>query len=854
MAAERNPIAMRCPTHRRFCFQPRLGLPPGWRRIALAALLLWQAALLRGQGPLGAHLAVSVVDQKNQAVAGVRIELTRGAEAVASAETGKEGFAEFKDLLYGHYGIAALKEGFEPLRRADLDLSIQSASLEMTLIPVLGRENVEVRATLEPMEQGASAPAEMPAQAARDLPSRPATVSDALPMTPGVVRENGGALAISAGAEHRSAMIVNSADVTDPATGQFGLTVPMDSVEEVDVYQTAYLAEYGRFTAGLVSVATRRGGDKWKWELNDPLPEFRIRSWHLRGLKDATPRLNFEGPLLTSKLNISEGVEYEVRRTAVYTLPFPYNQKKQEGFNSFTQLDWAASAKQWVTATVHLAPERLGFVNMDYFNPQPTAPDASTHNYTGTVAHHLAIFGGVFENTFSMTRFDASVWGQGPADLIVTPSGNLGNYFAQTSRDAKRFSGTSNYSFVPIEILGTHNLKIGVYAAGSTETGEVAEHPIEILDASGQLTEQIAFPRTHQFQISDTEYAAFAQDHWIVSPRLALDLGVRTESQQVSGAVRVALRSGVSWRPFSGAGAVVRAGFGLFYDRVPLNVYCFNKYPDRVITMYDDGVVSAGPFLYLNTLGQSKVKSPFVRQQPIDGNFSPRSAIWSVQVEQPLARSVKLRLGYMRNDAAGLVLLDTVAPDPVTNTGAYLLEGAGESRYWQLEATTRVGLSEGRQLFFSYVRSHANGDLNDFEKYLGAYPVPVIRDNRSATLSADLPNRFLAWGSLQLPWKAVIYPMLEYRNGFPYIVTDAAQNYVGIPNQDRFPNFFSLDSRLSKDIQVSKKYAVRLSLSAFNLSNHFNPEAVHSNVADPAYGYFFGHRGRRFTVDFDFLY
>jgi hypothetical protein len=29
---------------------------------------------------------------------------------------------------------------------------------------------------------------------------------------------------------------------------------------------------------------------------------------------------------------------------------------------------------------------------------------------------------------------------------------------------------------------------------------------------------------------------------------------------------------------------------------------------------------------------------------------------------------------------------------------------------------------------------------------------------------------------------------------------------------------------------------------------------VHANTADPAYGYFFGHRGRRFTVDFDFLF
>jgi len=95
---------------------------------------------------------------------------------------------------------------------------------------------------------------------------------------------------------------------------------------------------------------------------------------------------------------------------------------------------------------------------------------------------------------------------------------------------------------------------------------------------------------------------------------------------------------------------------------------------------------------------------------------------------------------------------------------------------------------------------------------------------------------------------------VEYRSGFPYVQTDAAQDYVGVPNSLRFPRFLSVDSRVSKDIQVSSEYAVRLSVSAFNLTNHFNPEAVHSNVADPASGYFFGHRGRRFTLDFDVLF
>lgn len=74
------------------------------------------------------------------------------------------------------------------------------------------------------------------------------------------------------------------------------------------------------------------------------------------------------------------------------------------------------------------------------------------------------------------------------------------------------------------------------------------------------------------------------------------------------------------------------------------------------------------------------------------------------------------------------------------------------------------------------------------------------------------------------------------------------------PPEQRYPNFISVDSRFSKDIKVNAKYTVRLSVSAYNLTNHFNPEAIHSNIADPAYGLFFGQRGRRFTADFDILF
>ena len=825
-------------------------------RWILILLLLCYAAVCFGQTPAGPRVDISVHNQAGSPVAGVQVQIRDGQQIVAAATTDQLGRAAIAQLKSGRYRVTATHDNFEPFQR-DVDLTAgESVSLDLTLVPPLARrESIEVKGAAATVEQGASTSTELTARTAKELPTRPATVADALPLIPGVVREPGGALVISASPEHRSALVVNSADVTDPATGQFGLTVPIDSVENLNVYQTAYLAEYGRFTAGLVSVETRRGGDRWKWEFNDPLPEFRIRSYHLRGLKTATPRLNFEGPLLKRKLYISEGSEYEYRKTAVYTLPFPHNQKKQDGLNSFTQLDWIVSAKHLVTGTLHLAPQRMDFVNMDFFNPEPVTPDATSHNYTGTLADHLTVRGGVLETTFSITRFDAGVWGHGPVDQIITPTGNRGNYFTQQQQDSSRVSARPTFALAPFEYAGNHRLKIGGYVAATSNQGQVMQHPVDLLDASGIRFQRIAFPRARDFDISDTESAYFVQDSWVVSPRLAVDLGIRTDSQQISGARRVAPRAGAAWSPFADSATVIRAGFGLFYDRVPLNVYGFNRYPDQVITMYDAaGNVSAGPFLYLNTLGQVRVRFPFVSQKPIDGNFSPRSTNWSLHLERTLSRYLKLRTSYLQNDSAGLVTLHPVAPDPATRIGAYLLNGSGRSRYRQFEAMARVRAGEGRELFLSYVHSRARGDLNDFPGYLGSFPSPIIRPNQFANLPVDLPNRVLAWGAFQLPRKFQIFPLLEYRTGFPYIVTDAAQNYVGVPNESRFPGFLSADTRVSKDFKVNAKYSVRFAISGFNLTNHFNPEAVHANIADPAYGFFFGHRGRRFTADFDVLF
>jgi hypothetical protein len=167
-----------------------------------------------------------------------------------------------------------------------------------------------------------------------------------------------------------------------------------------------------------------------------------------------------------------------------------------------------------------------------------------------------------------------------------------------------------------------------------------------------------------------------------------------------------------------------------------------------------------------------------------------------------------------------------------------------------------MGAASNRQFYFSYVRQYAFGDISDANSYLGNYPFPVVRNGLLASLPSEIPNRFLLWGTFALPRQFRVTPHLELRNGFPYQPTDVFQQLLAETSgpQYRFPRYFSFDLRVSKDIQVNAKHAVRLSGSVRNLTDHFNPLEVHSNTADPEYGTFFGNTGRRAVLDFDFLF
>src|SRR5262249_44060318 len=153
-----------------------------------------------------------------------------------------------------------------------------------------------------------------------------------------------------------------------------------------------------------------------------------------------------------------------------------------------------------------------------------------------------------------------------------------------------------------------------------------------------------------------------------------------------------------------------------------------------------------------------------------------------------------------------------------------------------------------------YVRSSTKGNLNDFVSLFGDVRDPIIRADEYGRQAFDVPNRVLAWGVLNLPRGVTLAPTAEYRSGFPYTVVDQQQQVVGARNAGgRFPNLFTADLAVTKDVTLLKRHRARVGAQFFNLTGHFNPRDVQNNVDSPEYGRFANSADRQVRAKFTLL-
>jgi hypothetical protein len=202
----------------------------------------------------------------------------------------------------------------------------------------------------------------------RDAPNSNERFASALPLIPGVVRGPDGRVNLKGSRNTQSGALVNSANVTDPVTGGPAINLPIDVVSSVQVISNPYDPQYGKFTGAVATVATKTGDyNKFHFSLQNFVPRLRDRDGVIAGIGAATPRLTFTGPLVKDRIAITQSFEYRFVRTPVNSLPPLERDTKLESFDSYTQLDFALTAKQTATVSFAIYPQKLDYLGLNTF-------------------------------------------------------------------------------------------------------------------------------------------------------------------------------------------------------------------------------------------------------------------------------------------------------------------------------------------------------------------------------------------------------------------------------------------------------------------------------------------------------
>jgi hypothetical protein len=769
---------------------------------------------------------------KQSFVPGATVKLT--GPVTCATQTDENGRYALAAVPFGTYELEALSPGLKAVASIRVETAQVQADVELKAIAVT--DSVVVSADQEASTN--STPSEaIAAKTLREAPNVNERFESSLPLIPGVVRGPDGHINLKGTRNTQSGALVNSANVTDPVTGGPAINLPIDVVSSVQVISNPYDPQYGKFTGAVSTVATKTSDyEKFHFSFQNFMPRLRDRDGTLAGIGAATPRMTFTSPLVKGHVAVTQSFEYRYVRTPVNSLPPLQRDTKLESFDSYTQFDFILAPKQTATASFALYPQKLDFLGLNTFTPQPSTPNFHQRGYQIYVQHRYIIGdASMLTSQFSYKRFDADITAQSDDPYRLLLETTEGGFFNRQARRTYRTSLQENYQFAPKQFAGSHTFTVGLSYEHSSYDGRQTFLPVEIDGSSNQLVEGITFTSPASYQIDQNETAWFAGDQWAINPRLTLNFGLRFDNDTITSSTHAAPRAGFLLTLTRDGKTLLKGGAGLFYDRIPLMVAAFPNLPNRTVT----------------GLGQDgRVVSSVFYQNKITGELqNPRSASWNLELDRQVLAGLLLRVAYeQRNTSRDFI----VSPFYSGATGILDLSNRGSDSYREFQVVARYQIAR-HLLNASYVRSRAFGDLNDFNQFFGNLAQPVIQPDARGRLPFDAPNRFLFWGTLAGPLGLTLVPVYDLHTGFPYSVVNEYHEYVGPRNVDRFPRFSSFDLQVTRPVTFplgEKHLHARVGGGVFNLFNHFDPRDVQNNFASARFGQFFNNSWREYRGKF----
>lgn len=339
----------------------------------------------------------------------------------------------------------------------------------------------------------------------------------------------------------------------------------------------------------------------------------------------------------------------------------------------------------------------------DILFPSFANPDRSLYYLT---------IGGGDENTISPGTFSRNI--QRQINVIDTASWNRGAHAVKFGVDYRRLSPT-----------------IGGREFGKTLSVPTITQLVTGIVPSGTVTQIPGFLEPRY-----TNFSAFAQDAWRITPRLTVTYGLRwdvnpaptnTPARTVTGIAspstatlapvgtpffataykNFAPRVGIAYQPFGSRGTVIRAGVGIFYDlgytllgtALSPTLFPFARSRTATNTPIQDPVFFAEvPPLNMNP--------PYPRLFAYyDDYASPRTHQFSFAVEQPLGVVNALSVSYVGAAGRELNRVESLLPAVLRNpsfTRIDAVSSQASSDYHSLQAQFKRRMARGVQALLSY--------------------------------------------------------------------------------------------------------------------------------------------------------
>lgn len=882
------------------------------RTAALSALLAFAA--FAQSSLVNSTLEGTVADSSGGRIAGATITAREiSTHLTRRGSTNEQGVFRIAELPVGTYEITAGLTGFASYSHAGVILQVGStAHLEITLQSATVNTQVTVTAqpaAIDPAQTSVSTSVDR--ERIEELPVESRNYLNFVLLAPGVsssaqqvAKRTLAALPDSGftfgGLRARSNNIaIDGLDNNDEYLGSSRTELSLETVQEFQVVNSGLSAESGGASGGSINVVTRVGandlhGDAFVFVENgalnagDPFQTERARP----NLHRYRTGLALGGPIVRDRTFYYAAFEQEHKRSLEDSFLDPSivaavnrvigQYRISDGYFPASRAETEASLKvnHQLTAANSLMV-RYAFTGNreagDAFNTagwyDPTSRGSSFTRDNAMAAALTTVFSPKavgdlrvqIADRYALTRTNDAI---GPgidiAGLVMFGRPYEGN----GDRSERHEQATYTYSYA----AGNHLLKAGaavnwvhLSAAEMDGFGGLSLFASLADFAAGRAQQYRQVFGVPQTRFNVASYGGFVQDHWSVTRKLTLDLGLRYDFEQLPALFHedsnnFSPRIGLAYH--AAPGWVVRAGYGIFYDRYVLAAL------NRVMQL--DG-----------TTGYEQIEGTraFYRADP--RLATPYSQQSSVAVEHLLSRDLTATASYLF--VRGLKLSRTRnigfqsgGPD------IFQLEDSASSTYNGATFALNRRMSDELEFSASYTLSKTYDNASDFtEQPQNPF---ALRPEWAVSLQHQ-QQRLVFNGLWELPigdeeagkqpadnWVTKVFghielaPIFAVESGRPVDPLTGIDTYgthawplsarpPGFGrNSARTPMLANLDFRALKYIPFGKTARLDIVADAFNLLNRANVSAV-----NPVFGADFlrplagaGARQIQFSLDFEF--